>query len=368
MKKFNGFVRKEFYHILRDKRTLLILFGLPIMLVIIFGYALNNDLKNVPIAILDQSKDSNSIKLTNKLLSSGYFVLVANLKSEKDIENAFKEGKIKMILTFPPNFSNELFHNKKANVQLIADATEINTATSITGYASAIINDYNVQTFGENTSPIGLNISNRMIFNQRLLSVYVFIPGVIGLVILIISALLTSITLTREKETGTMELLSISPLNPFTIIIGKVVPYLLLTILNCFIIILMGIYIFHLPMNGSVILLALECVLYITTCLSVGILISTNVDTQQAAMFTSLVSLMMPSMLLSGFIFPLESLPIALQYMSQIIPTTHFINAIKLIMIKGSGLEIVWKQTLISLAMIVVFLGISIIKIKKKYQ
>ena len=130
----------------------------------------------------------------------------------------------------------------------------------------------------------------------------------------------------------------------------------------------MGIYIFHLPMNGSVILLALECVLYITTCLSVGILISTNVDTQQAAMFTSLVSLMMPSMLLSGFIFPLESLPTALQYFSQIIPTTHFINAIKLIMIKGSGLEIVWKQTLILLAMIVVFLGISIIKIKKKYQ
>lgn len=365
MKRFLGFVKKEFHHILRDKRTLLILFGLPIVLVIIFGYALDNDLKNIPIAVLDQSKDDASIRLTNKLISSGYFKLNNNLNSEKEIGETFKKGTVKMVIVLPSGFSDKIYHGKSADIQLIADATDVNTATSITSYASSIVKDFN-REIGQPGNQLEIVISSRMIFNQELVSVYLFIPGVIALILLIISAMLTSVTLAREKETGTMELLSISPIKPMLIVVGKVIPYLIFSIINCFIIILMGIFIFGLPLNGSIVLLIAECILYIITALSLGILISTKAETQQTAMFISLVALMMPSMLLSGFIFPIESLPLVLQYISKIIPTTHFIEIIKTIMIKGGGLEVIWMQTLILILMTTVFLGISIKSIAKQ--
>lgn len=368
MKRFLGFVKKEFYHILRDTRTMLILFVLPITLVIIFGYALNNDLKNVPIAILDQSKDAASIQLTNKLLSSGYFVLENNLTTEKDIKKVFEEGKVRMVIVFPSNFSNNLAHQKLTTIQLISDATDINTATSISGYALNIIADFNYLNYSPSGEVTKLSIRPRMIFNQRLSSVYLYIPGTIALVMMIISAMLTSVTLAREKETGTMELLSISPIRPLMMVVGKVIPYLFLSVINCFIIVLMGIFIFGLPFKGSILLFVIECVLFIVTSLSLGILISTMVDTQQEAMYSSLISLMMPTMLLSGFIFPIESMPVVLQYISKIIPATHFITIIKSILIKGSGLSIIWKETGVLIIMTLVLLGISIRKIQKQYQ
>ena len=367
-KQFLGFVKKEFYHILRDTRTVLILFLLPVVLVILFGYALNTDLKDVPIAILDQSKDKASIGLTNKILSSGYFKLEENLSNTKEIPKAFQKGKIKMVIVFPSKFSNDLVHQKSTTVQIISDATDINTATSISSFASSIINDYTYLNYSPTSQIKGINISSRMIFNPELLSVYLFIPGVIALILLIISVMLTSVTLAREKETGTMELLSILPIKPLMIVVGKVIPYLLLSVINCFVVVLMGIFIFKLPMNGSILLLALECTLYIITSLSIGILISTMVETQQAAMFMSLVSLMMPTMLLSGFIFPIESMPAVLQYISKIIPATHFIKIIKTIMIKGEGLHIIWKETLILLGMTLMLITISVRKIQKQYQ
>ena len=363
MKKFYAFVQKEFYHIFRDTRTMMILFALPIALVIIFGYALNNDFKNIPIGILNQSKDQTSEKLIHRIIGSGYFVVEQTLEKPQDIPKAFKSGKVKLVVFFPTSFQQDLYHAKKAQVQLIADASDINTAINTTSYLSGIIGEFNNENGRENSG--GIQLSTRMIFNQRLLSVYLFIPGVIALILLIISALLTSVTLAREKETGTLDLLSISPISPYMIIIGKVIPYLILSLLNSFLIILLGIFVFGLPMVGSVTLLVLACFVYTVASLSLGILISTRVETQQAAMFASLVSLMMPTMLLSGFIFPIESLPLPLQLISNIIPATHFIILIKSIMIKGAGLTLIWKPFFILIAMTAVFILVSIQSLKR---
>lgn len=363
MKKFYAFVQKEFYHIFRDTRTMMILFALPIALVIIFGYALNNDFKNIPIGILNQSKDQTSEKLIHRIIGSGYFVVEQTLEKPQDIPKAFKSGKVKLVVFFPTSFQHDLYHAKKAQVQLIADASDINTAINTTSYLSGIIGEFNNENGRENSG--GIQLSTRMIFNQRLLSVYLFIPGVIALILLIISALLTSVTLAREKETGTLELLSISPISPYMIIIGKVIPYLILSLLNSFLIILLGIFVFGLPMVGSVALLVLACFVYTVASLSLGILISTRVETQQAAMFASLVSLMMPTMLLSGFIFPIESLPLPLQLISNIIPATHFIILIKSIMIKGAGISLIWKPFFILIAMTAVFILVSIQSLKR---
>jgi ABC-2 type transport system permease protein len=363
MKKFYAFVQKEFYHIFRDTRTMMILFALPIALVIIFGYALNNDFKNIPIGILNQSKDQTSEKLIHRIIGSGYFVVEQTLEKPQDIPKAFKSGKVKLVVFFPTSFQQDLYHTKKAQVQLIADASDINTAINTTSYLSGIIGEFNNENGRENSG--GIQLSTRMIFNQRLLSVYLFIPGVIALILLIISALLTSVTLAREKETGTLELLSISPISPYMIIIGKVIPYLILSLLNSFLIILLGIVVFGLPMVGSVALLVLACFVYTVASLSLGILISTRVETQQAAMFASLVSLMMPTMLLSGFIFPIESLPLPLQFISNIIPATHFIILIKSIMIKGAGITLIWKPFFILIVMTAVFILVSIQSLKR---
>jgi ABC-2 type transport system permease protein len=254
-------------------------------------------------------------------------------------------------------------------VQLIADATDINTATALTGYASSIILDYQASLNGPQAAlPLQIETRSRMIFNPHLRSVYIFIPGVISVVLMIISAMLTSMTLTREKENGTMEFLAISPLQPMQIVIGKVLPYLFLSLINCLIIVMMGYFIFDMPMNGSVALLMFESLLYVFTALSLGILISTIAETQQTAMFASLMSLMMPSMLLSGFIFPVESMVWPLQMISKLIPASYFILIIKGIMIKGVGLEVLWQPTLVLLGMTTFFMFMSIRNLKKQYR
>ena len=366
MKQFLAFIRKEFLHILRDKRTLLILFGIPVAQVMLFGYVLSNDIKNVPVAILDNSRDAESIRLISRISSSGYFIVEKNLQSEKEIHEAFRQGHIKMAFIIPENFSNDLYHLKKAQVELVADATDINTASTLTSYAQSIFRSYETEINGGVKPYMQIVPQLQMVFNPELKSVYMFIPGVIAIVMMLISTLLTSITIAREKETGTMEILMISPLRPLQIIIGKVIPYLALSVINCTVILLMGFFIFGMPMNGSYLMLGVECILYITLALSLGILISSVANTQQTAMFASMLGLMMPTMLLSGFVFPIESMPAVLRGISYIMPAKYFIIILKGVMIKGSGMRMLWQQTLIMAGFIVIFLTLSLRRIKTR--
>jgi len=368
MKKFIGFIKKEFYHIFRDKRSLFILFGMPIVQIMLFGFAITNEINNVDIAILDHSKDATTQEIINKIEASNYFSIEDYIENESAIETSFKKGKIKAVLIFEKDFSKNLIKDNKASVQIIADATDPNTANTISNYTNAILQTYQQELNASTKIPYQIVPKTRMVYNPELKSVFMFVPGVMTIILMLVSAMMTSISITREKELGTMEILLVSPLKPILVIIGKVVPYIFLSVINAAIIILLGIFVFKMPIEGSLFLLALETILFIITSLSLGILISTISASQQTAMMISLMALMLPTILLSGFIFPITSMPMVLQVISNAIPAKWFIIILKGIMLKGVGLEFVWKETLILLGMTLFFIVLSVKKYKIRLE
>ena len=364
MKRFLGFVIKEFYHIFRDRRTLLILFGMPIAQMMIFGYAISNEIKDVKIAVLDKSRDAVTRKITDKITSSGYFKLYEIIDNEKEIEQYFRQGKVKEVIVFEENFASKIEKEKKASVHLIVDASDANTANLIINYTSGIIADYLKKENVNISTPMQIIVESRMLYNEALKSVYMFVPGTTGLILMLISALMTSISIVREKETGTMEVLLVSPLKPIQIIIGKVTPYVLLSFINAITILILSYFVFGLPVKGNIILLLGECILFIIMALSLGIFISTATSSQQVAIFISMFTLMLPTVLLSGFIYPIENMPLILQWLCQIMPPKWFIIIIKNIMIKGTGFSYVWKETLVLIGMVCLFIFMSVKRFK----
>jgi ABC-2 type transport system permease protein len=368
MKRFIGFVKKEYYHIYRDKRSLFILFGMPVMQVLLFGFAITLEINKVEIAILDHAKDATTTEIVNKIAASKYFSINGFLASENQIEDSFRQGKIKAVLNFEKDFGEKLIRENQANLQIIADATNPNTANSITNYVQSIVQQYN-QSINVNKIAIPQVITHtRMAYNPRLVSVYMFVPGIMTIILMLVSAMMTSISITREKELGTMEVLLVSPLRPLQVILGKVIPYILLSVINATVIVLLSIYVFKMPVQGSLFLLAGESILFIITSLSLGILISTIAQTQQTAIMISLMGLMLPVILLSGFIFPISGMPLPLQLISNIIPAKWFIIIIKAIMLKGVGIAFVWKETLILFGMTLFFIGLSTYKYKIRLE
>lgn len=368
MKRFLSFVKKEFHHIFRDVRSLIIIFGIPVAEILIFGFAINTDLKDAHIAILDHAKDETSQRITNKLLSSGYFKLDQYLEYENQIDAIFKKGLVREVIVFEPGFGKRFEKEGKADLQLIFDASEPNTANMLNGYTQGIINNFVMQENQTAARNLSIVPTVRMFYNPSLKSVFMFVPGIMAIILILISALMTSITITREKELGTMEILLGSPLKPMQIILGKVTPYLLLSLGNVATILTLAYFVFGLPVKGSLILLIAECTLFILLSLSLGILISTLSKTMQQAMLISMVGLMMPSMLLSGFIFPVENMPDILYYISFAMPPRWFIEILKNIMIKGNGFLYVWKETLILTGMTFLFILISIKKFKIRLE
>jgi ABC-2 type transport system permease protein len=365
---FLMFVRKEFYHIFRDKRTLLILFGMPVLQVILFGFAITNEINDASIVVLDQSKDESTRQITQKLVSSGYFFLDHELHSSAELEKAFSSGKVKMAIVYGPGFGESFRRGGGAEVQLIADATDPNTANVLTSYATAIIRGWQAERLGINQLPLTIKTDYQMTYNPELKGVFLFVPGVMAMILMMVSAMMTSIAVTKEKEIGTMEVLLVSPLSPPVIIIGKVVPYLALGVINAAVIVAMGVFVFGIPINGSPVLLMAEALLFVVTTLGLGILISTVAKSQQTAMLFSLSGLMLPTILLSGHIFPVENMPVLLQVISNIIPAKWFIIIVKNIMLKGSGFGDIWKETLILLGMATGFIGISIYRFKIRLE
>ncbi|HYW96824.1 MAG TPA: ABC transporter permease [Bacteroidales bacterium] len=368
MKRFIGFIIKEFYHIFRDYRTLIILFGIPVAQILIFGYVVTNEIKNVKIAVLDESKDVVTMSIVDKMLSSGYFILDKELSSVKQIEPVFRGGEVKEVIIFEPDFAKNLEKTGKAGIRIVADASDANTGNLIANYTRGIIMNY-VASMNQNLNiPYEIRALPRMYFNQGLKAVYMFVPGTMALIIILISALMTSITITREKEMGTMETLLVSPLRPVHIIIGKVTPYVFLSFVDALIIILLGYFIFGVPVTGSLLLLMVATVIYVSLALSLGIFISTVATSQQMAMFISMLALMLPTILLSGFIFPIENMPVLLQWLSAIMPARWFVALLKDIMIRGNGILFIWKELLILVGMTILFIILSIKRFKIRLE
>ncbi|GAB1404401.1 MAG: ABC transporter permease [Lentimicrobiaceae bacterium] len=359
-----GFVIKEFLHIFRDKRTMVILFGMPLIQVLLFGFAINTDIKDAWISVVDPSPDQVTLAIRDKLFASGYFREAEMSFSPTGIEEQFRQGKIKMVVIFETGFEKKLMKGEQPAVQLIADASDPNTARLLVNYANGIINSYTT-ALNNTTEYLPLVVpETRMMYNPSLKSVFMFVPGIITILLMLVSAMMTSISIAREKETGTMEVLLVSPLKPHQIIIGKVMPYVLLSFINAVIILVMSYFVFKVPMQGNLILLLLETILFIILALSLGMFISTVSNNQQTAMMLSMFALMLPTILLSGFIFPIENMPDILQWLSILMPPRWFIVILKSIMLKGSGLLSFWKETLILLGMTAVFILASVLKFK----
>ena len=368
MKRFIGFVTKEFYHIFRDKRTMFILFGMPIAQIMLFGFAITNEINKVTIAILDLSKDAETQQIITTINASKYFDIKQEISNENEIENVFKKGKVKAVLVFENHFIKNLETKKQAKVQVITDATDPNIANTITNYVNAILQNY-AQKINENQlPPFSIQTQTQLYYNPELKSVFNFVPGVMTVILMLVSAMMTSISITREKELGTMEVLLVSPLKPFQVIIGKVFPYIFLSIINATVIVLLGYFVFKMPIVGSVFLVAFESILFIITALSLGILISTLANSQQTAMMFSLFALMLPVIILSGFIFPISSMPLPLQIISNIIPAKWFIIIIKAVLLKGASFDVIWKETAILIGMTAFFIFLSTKKYKKRLE
>ena len=363
-----SFIKKEFYHISRDPRTILILFGIPIAQLLIFGTVIKSEINDIHIAIYDQSKDETTQQITNKILSSGYFILEENLNNLDEIDAIFKKGKVREVIVFENDFGKNLIKEGTAKMQLIADASDPNTARLAISYTKGIVHDYIVKTNPNLKMPLEIRPEVRMYYNENMKSAYMFVPGTMALILMLISTMMTSISITREKELGTMEVLLVSPLKPVQIIIGKVIPYLFLSILNAFVIILIGRFVFGVPITGSFILLMLETILFILMALCLGILISTVAKNQMVAMFISMIGLMLPTIILSGFIFPIENMPVVLQWFSNIMPARWYIVILRGIMLKGIGITFIWKETLILIGMTFFFIALSVKKFKVRLE
>lgn len=364
MKQFLTFVRKEFMHAFRDKKTLLILFGLPIVQIVLFGFALTNEIKNSKIVVCDYSKDLATQRIIEKIKAVDNFYVDHMIMSETQIEDAFKTGEIKMAIVFPPNFNRDLQHLNKVQIQLIADASDPNTATTLVNYVTNIVQDYQQEVNLGGTTPPLIQAETRMLYNPQLKGVTNYVPGVMALVLLLVCVMMTSVSIVREKENGTMEVLLVSPFNPVMVIASKAVPYLILSLVNLFIILFLSVHLLEMPINGSLTLLFTISTLFIITALSLGLLISNITETQSTAMLVSMMGMLLPTMLLTGFMFPIENMPIALQVLSNILPSKWYYIMVKSIMIKGLGFNAIWKETLILFGMTVFFLVISLKKFK----
>ncbi|MCL1937291.1 MAG: ABC transporter permease [Candidatus Azobacteroides sp.] len=361
MNEFLSFIKKEFYHIFRDQRTILILLVMPVVQIILFGFAITTEVKNTQVALFDPSKDVATQYIKDKFQASEYFTIVEELTTPNQINEVFKYGKVGLVIVFSEDFADNLLHTGEAAIQLITDGTEPNQASMLTGYASGILSLYQQELMEQYHAPFQIVSEIRMLYNPQLKSAYNFVPGVMGMVLILICAMMTSIAIVREKEMGTMEVLLSSPLKPIYIILAKAVPYFSLSIFNLATILLLAVFVFNVPVAGNLFWLILLSLLFIFLALSLGLLISTLVDSQLAAMLISGMALMMPIMLLSGLVFPIESMPEILQWISAIVPARWYIEAVKKLMIQGVEVRYVTKEFLILAVMAV---GLMLISLK----
>lgn len=364
MKQFWAFVKKEFYHIFRDRRTMLMLLGMPVLQIILFGFAISTELKTSRVAVLDPNPDQTTRRIVERLDENPYFEIVCYLHHPHEIAAVFQRNKVDLVIQFRPDFERGVYHTGDGGVQLVVDATDPNTATLTANYAQGVLGTA-IRQEGYHSS---VDIQTHLLFNPQMKSAYNFVPGVMGLILMLVCAMMTSVSIVREKETGTMEVLLVSPIRSVFIILAKAVPYLILSAVNLTTILLLSVYVLHVPVVGSLWLLAFLSFLLIVVALSLGLFVSCLVDNQVAAILISGMVLMMPVMLLSGMIFPTESMPVILQGISCVIPAKWYILAVKKVMIEGLGFVAVWKEAAILFVMAVALLALSLKKFKNRLE
>ena len=352
MKQFISFVIKETKHILRDKRTMLILFGIPLVLMLLFGFAITTDVRNVRTVIVTSSMDHLTQQAIDRLAASEYFTVVKAVSTPQEAERVIRSQQADMAIVFGPDFAS-----KRSGVQFIVDGADPNMAQMWTTYALGVL---------LNTE--GGAVNSKMLYNPQMRSAYNFVPAIMGMLLMLVCAMMTSISIVREKEKGTMEVLLVSPVKPLMIIVAKAIPYLVLAFAILVIILLMGRFVLGVPLAGSLFWILVISVIYILLALSLGLLISNVAQTQLVALLLSAMVLLMPIVMLSGMLFPVESMPTVLQWVSAIVPPRYYIEAMRKLMIMGVGIEQVLRETGILLLMLVVLMTLALVKFNKRLE
>ena len=355
MKQFVSFVIKETKHILRDKRTMLILFGMPVVMMLLFGFAITTDVKNVRTVVVTSQMDHQTQQVVERLSQSEYFTITATVRTPQEGERLIRSQKADLAVVFASDFAS-----KKNGLQLIVDGSDPNMAQQWTNYAR--------QTILSPLTPHHSPLSTKLLYNPQMKSAYNFVPAIMGMLLMLICAMMTSISIVREKERGTMEVLLVSPVRPLMVIIAKAVPYLVLAFVILIVILLMARYVLGVPLVGSLFWIIVVSIIYILLALSLGLLISNVAQTQLVALLLSAMVLLMPVVMLSGMMFPVESMPQILQWIAAVIPPRYYIDAMRKLMIMGVGIGEVMKEVTILVAMTALLLTIALKKFNVRLE
>ncbi len=356
-----GLVVKESRHVLRDRQTLVILLLMPLVQVLLYGYAIRTDVSGIRTVIVDPTPDIATRSLLARFEASDRYDVREVVPTDFAIERGFASGALRQAIVLPTDVERRLGRGEPISVLIVTDGSDPNAGSAMRSYAEAILrrwySEASTNTLG---GARGIRVESRMRYNPTLESANLFVPGLIALVVTIVSAMMTAIAITRETEMGTMEMLLVSPLRPSAIVLGKVLPYAALGLLNVFIVLSAAAAVFHVPVRGSLALLLAECLLYVFTTLAIGIVISTAARTQRTAMLMALGGLLLPTIMLSGFIFPIASMPTPLRVFSNIVPARWFLVIVRGIMLKGAGLGTLWQETLVLLGLTTALLAVGI--------
>ena len=365
-------IKKEYLQILRDRAFIPMLFFAPVIQLTLFGYAVGTNVKNIATAVIDHDKTRASREFIQDFGNSGYFQLRYFLQSDSEIDELLDSGKVKAVINVQEDFSRHLSRNESADVQLIVDGTNSSTAGIILGYISEVVqrksSSIAIQKLERvRASMPGVDLKLRAWYNPELDNINFIVPGIICTVLAILTTMLTSAAIVREREKGTLEQLMVTPISPFQLILGKVLPFMLIGFIDVIIIILIGTLWFGVPIHGSIPLLLFLAVIFISNTLGTGILISTISRTQQQAMMTTLF-VMIPWIILSGFIFPIENMPKVIQLLTYAIPLRYFLIIIRGIVLKGVGLSVLWQQAVIMALLGIAMLYLSISRFHKRLE
>jgi ABC-2 type transport system permease protein len=382
MRKTIAVASKELRQILRDRRSLMILLFVPAFFLLLFGYALNFDIRNVRIAVQDQDRSTRSRELVSAFVNSGYFSLVGYVDSPKELDRLVDEGRARAILSIPPGFDRDLASRKSVTVQVIVDGENANTASTVVGYARALIGEYNTAQMQAFTTTPGsglalgvaarvpvavIGVEPRIWYNPQLRSTLFLVPGLIAYISMITAVVSTALSVVREKERGTMEQVRMAPLSPLPYILGKTLPYLVISFVSALTVIVAAMVLFDLPMRGSWALLCLSITLFLIGAQAQGLLISTIAETQQVAFQVALLSSLLPTMILSGFIFPISSMPAVVQAITHIVPARYFLVALRSIVLKGAGLSAFWQDELALVIFATVAMGLASLRLRREW-
>ncbi len=368
MKQFVSFIIKEAKHILRDKRTMLILFGMPVVMMLLFGFAITTDVKNVRTVVVTSQMDHLTQQAVERLAASEYFNIVATAPTPQEAEGLIRSQKADLAIVFDTDFAS-----KWGGVQFIVDSSDPNMAQQWTTYAQAIIQQELLATARNNSQSSILNsqspkVNTKMLYNPQMKSAYNFVPAIMGMLLMLICAMMTSISIVREKEKGTMEVLLVSPVRPLMVIIAKAIPYLVLAFAVLIVILLMARFVLQVPLEGSLFWILAVSVLYILLALSLGLLISNVAQTQLVALLMSAMLLLMPVVMLSGMLFPVESMPTILRWIAAVVPPRYYIAAMRKLMIMGVGIGDVLQEVLVLAGMTVFLLTVALKTFKDRLE